>query len=31
MVIDTMPEEVKVIRCDRFLATKFPDLVQLLE
>ena len=29
MVIDTMPEEVQVSRFDRFLATKFPDLVQL--
>lgn len=31
MVIDTMPEEVQVIRFDRFLATKFPDKVQLLQ
>jgi hypothetical protein len=31
MVIDTMPEEVQVSRFDRFLGTKFPDLVQLLE
>jgi hypothetical protein len=31
MVVDTMPEEVQVMRFDRFLATKFPDLVQLLE